>query len=455
MSPLPDLRRRSATLRFRVTALATVAVLVLLTAASVALVLAQRAILTDNLDEALGQRADAVAGALEAGTPGAADAAGSEDVLVVVVGGDGRVVSRSPAAVGERGWTLPSAPVGAVTTVTLPGGQGRMVVRSVGTATGGTLTVRVAGSLDDVRESTAALAGSLAVAVPISVAALAAIVWWSVGRALRPVDDIRAEVDLISGARLDRRVPVPPTRDEVARLARTMNAMLDRLADAAERQRRFVGDASHELRGPLARIRSELEVDAAHPSTADLGATHRSVLAETVGLQTLVDDLLLLARGDAGALAITQPVTVDLATLVRVCADEHAPDPTPVRVDVDGVEAVHVPGDPAQLRRLVANLVDNALQHAARTVTVTLAATPGGSAELVVLDDGPGIPAEHADDVFLRFFQLDDARPATDGVGLGLAIARDIARRHGGTLVVDPRHSPGARLVLTLPLDGG
>ncbi|HEY8720544.1 histidine kinase dimerization/phospho-acceptor domain-containing protein [Pengzhenrongella sp.] len=117
---------------------------------------------------------------------------------------------------------------------------------------------------------------------------------------MRPVEDIRVRVEEISGARLDRRVPEPATHDEVAHLARTMNAMLDRLSASAERQRRFVADASHELRGPLARIRSELEADIAHPATADLPATHRSVLAEALNLQRLVADLLLLARGDRG-----------------------------------------------------------------------------------------------------------------------------------------------------------
>lgn len=125
---------------------------------------------------------------------------------------------------------------------------------------------------------------SLLVAVPVSAAVLAGLVWWLVGRVLRPVDAIRAEVDRISASRLDRRVPEPPTEDEIGRLAHTMNAMLDRLAGSAERQRRFVADAARELRSPLARIRTELEVDAAHPASADLASTHSSVLDQTVAL---------------------------------------------------------------------------------------------------------------------------------------------------------------------------
>ena len=129
-------------------------------------------------------------------------------------------------------------------------------------------------------------------------ALLAALVWALAGRTLRPVEAIRREVARIGATDLRRRVPVPPGDDEVARLARTMNAMLDRVEGASERQRRFVGDASHELRTPLARMRSEIEVDLAHPDRADLVATHHSVLDEAVGMQRLVDDLLRLARAD-------------------------------------------------------------------------------------------------------------------------------------------------------------
>lgn len=439
-------RHRIATLRFRVTALATLAVLVVLSAASIALVVAQRSILTDNLDDSVVQKADILAASLRAGRAVAADALRADDVYVQVTGPDGTVVARSPSDGSSP--VLPSAPDATVTTVTLPEGSSGRMATIVADGT----TVQVAGSLDDVEESTAALAESLAVAVPISVAILAGVVWWSVGRTLRPVDDIRAEVERISERQLERRVPEPPTHDEVARLARTMNAMLDRLSVASERQRRFVGDASHELRGPLARIRSELEVNDAHPSTADLAATQRSVLEETLVLQQLVDDLLMLARGDAGALEIADPVPVSLDELVETCRSEAATGSAAVHVDTD-VVPVRVLGDPRQLRRLLANLVENALQHAEHTVSVTLRRTPGDSAELAVADDGPGIPVEHAEDVFLRFTRLDTARPTTEGVGLGLAIARDIAERHGGSLILDTEHSPGARFVVTLPID--
>jgi signal transduction histidine kinase len=144
------------------------------------------------------------------------------------------------------------------------------------------LSVRVAGLLDDVDDGAAALTLSLLIAVPVSAAVLGLIVWWAVGRALRPVDAIRARVDGISDAHLDQRVPEPGTADEIGRLARTMNAMLAQLQASAERPRRFVGDAAHELCTPLAPMRAELEVDRAHPASADGAATAASTLAETI-----------------------------------------------------------------------------------------------------------------------------------------------------------------------------
>jgi signal transduction histidine kinase len=434
-----------ATLRARVTAVAALAVLAVLTAASIGLVLAQRAALLETVDENLDQQADAVAAVLEAGRSVRGGDLPTEDVLVEVVAADGALLAASDGLEGR----LPRAE-DSPTTVDLPDGDAaRLLERDVGDT-----TVRVAGSLDDLGDSTAALAGSLLVAVPVTAAVLAGVVWWAVGRALRPVEDLRSRVESISASRLDRRVPEPGTPREVDRLARTMNAMLGRLQQSADRQRRFVADASHELRSPLARIRAELEVDAAHPESADPGATAASVLAETVGVQQLVDDLLLLARGDAGAPAALRRETVDLDDVVGTVvgglrrAGER-------RIDTREVQPVQVSADRAQLERLVGNLLDNAVRHAGERIAVSLIPAPGGGAELTVADDGPGIAGADRDRVFERFTRLDEARTGgTGGAGLGLAIARDIAGRHGGTLTLEPDGTPGARFVLRLPGHG-
>jgi signal transduction histidine kinase len=274
----------------------------------------------------------------------------------------------------------------------------------------GGLTVHVAANLDDIDESAAALRGALLVVVPLAAAALAAVLWVLVGRLLR------------------------------------------RAAAADARQRSFVADASHELRNPLTRIRTELEVDLAHPDRARPMATHRVVLDEAIGMQRLVDDLLQLARLDEGS-SRRPASTVDLDGIVdRIAVDLRAAGQ--VDVDTAGVGAAQVRGDPDQLRRLVANLADNAARHAATTVRFEVSSADG-RAVVAIADDGAGIPPAERERVFERFARVDSARSATaGGTGLGLAIAREIALAHGGRIEVDPAHSPGARLVVTLPLSG-
>jgi signal transduction histidine kinase len=207
----------------------------------------------------------------------------------------------------------------------------------------GTSVIHVAGTMDDIEESTGVLVVSLTIALPLVAALLGALVWWLVGRTLRPVEAIRAEVAAIGGHALDRRVPEPGSDDEIARLAQTMNAMLDRVQSSARQQQRFVADASHELRSPLSRIRSELEVDLAHLDDADLVATHRSVLDEALGLQRLVEDLLHLARSDADA-ADTRQGAVDLDDIVLAQAGELRAARR-VNVDTTRVTAAQVHGD--------------------------------------------------------------------------------------------------------------
>jgi signal transduction histidine kinase len=307
--------------------------------------------------------------------------------------------------------------------------------------------VHAGATLDDIDESVALLSVSLAVAVPAGAARLAGGVWVLVGRTLRPVEAIRREVAAIGGGDLHHRVPVPPTGDEVSRLATTMNDMLERVGHASRRQARFVADASHELRSPLTRIRSELEVDLAHPATADPLATHRSVLDETVAMQQLVDDLLLLARSDTA-----QPLrreTVDLAEIVHDHARRASEDGRLIEEDIRPVE---VSGNPRDLHRAVGNVIANAARHARTRVAVTLA-PDDGDAVVRVDDDGPGIPADDRARVFDRFTRLDESRSSgTGGAGLGLAITRDVVSRHGGTVTIDDAPLGGARFELRLPI---
>lgn len=275
---------------------------------------------------------------------------------------------------------------------------------------------------------------------PLLAALVAAMTWVLTGRALRPVAAIREEMAAITASEdLTRRVPEPATHDEIARLARTTNETLAALETSVERQRSFVADASHELRSPIASLRTQLEVAAAHPELLDLDGA----VQDTVRLQHLAADLLLLARLDAGE----RPVDgrVDLAALAR----EEAAGRTGVTVDAETAE---VAGSRGQLGRVLDNLLDNGRRHARETVSVTVR-REGDWAVLGVADDGDGVAEADRERIFQRFVRLDDARSRDDGgAGLGLAIARDVAVRHGGTLTAGAAPAGGALFELRLPL---
>lgn len=454
------LRRFATTVRFRITTFATLAVIAVLIAAGVGLVATHRRLLTENLDEGIAHQASQIAALIQGGrVPQTLTGAGEDDTVAQVVTAGGDVVAASPNVAGLPPVADPP-PAGRIQTIRtvhdMPVDEGpfRLVSRHVEDAQPGDgAAVHIASSLDDVEESTAVLVASLLVAIPAVAVLLALLIWWLVGRTLRPVEAIRVEVAQIGGRELHRRVPVPPGDDEIASLAHTMNDMLGRVDHAAQRQRRFIADASHELRSPLTRIRSALEVDLAQPAGADPADTQRSVLEETIGLQRLVGDLLRLARDDAESAQEPGNGWVDLDDLVLRQARRLRADGR-VAVDICEVTGAQIHGNADQLTRALANVTDNAARHADGTVTFSLAESDG-TAVLTVSDDGPGIPTEHRERIFERFTRLDDSRSvATGGAGLGLAIAREIVERHHGSITVDPDHRPGARFVMTFPLSG-
>ncbi|GAA0337990.1 HAMP domain-containing sensor histidine kinase [Streptomyces blastmyceticus] len=377
--------------------------------------------------------------------------------VVLVLDGDGTVVattrpSAGPLAAEFRALRPP--PGQDVASRILPGsgavGGERGDVVVVRTSAGGRETyVYALTVLNDVDGATHAIALGLLAGSPPLIALAAAIAWAVTGLALRPVTTIRTELAAVTPSGLDRRVPEPAGGDEVALLARTVNATLDRLEQAVGRQRQFVADASHELRNPVAAVRSQLEVALASPG----GPTEESVraaLAETVRLQRVAADLLLLARLDARVPAAGEPVDLALLAAEEAARRPGARVPVAVRADAP----VPMRGRESQLERLLANLVDNALRHAASRVTVSAGVAEGGAvAVLEVADDGPGIPEDRRERVFERFVRLDAARDReSGGSGLGLAIAREIAHAHGGTLTAGERTGGGARLVARFPL---
>lgn len=265
--------------------------------------------------------------------------------------------------------------------------------------------------------------------------------WYGVGRVLAPVEVIRRGLQRINAEDLSRRVAVPDTQDEVAELAVTVNETLDRLQDAVDRHRRFVSDASHELRTPITGLMVRLEEGLHDRSEADW----RAALDDARRLADIVEDLLLMARLDAGA-----PVKKKRLDLGRLVEDEVARRPSRLPVTVRAEPGVYVRGNRLRLARLLTNLLSNADRYGDSKVEVHVRSS-GDQAVLEVVDDGPGIPEEMRERVFERFTRLDKTRSRdVGGSGLGLPIARDIAREHGGELTIE---GPQTRLVLRLPRD--
>ncbi|RZS68304.1 signal transduction histidine kinase [Agromyces ramosus] len=381
-------------------------------------------------------RAEELAGQVEAQGPDAVDGLEDEIVQLLSPGGDVEVASEdapeaSPPFAGEpQVSTIDDEPV-LVITEELDGG--------------GTLVLGV--PIDDEMETLGTVTLLLTVSVPLVVLLVAGITWFVMGRALSPVARITAEVDDITAARLDRRVPVPASGDEIAALAETMNAMLERLDAAASAQRRFISDSSHELRSPLATIRQHAELAQAHPEVTSMTELADVALDEGLRLQGLVDALLLLARLDEGAPSPDEPVDLDDLVL----AEASRLRTSGIAVDESGVGPARVHGNPQLLGQLVRNLTDNAARHARRSVAISLTQRDG-RVVLMIDDDGDGIPEAQRERVFDRFVRLDEARDRdAGGSGLGLAIVRGVARAAHGVVTIEDAPLGGARFTVTLP----
>ncbi|MFC8441557.1 sensor histidine kinase [Streptomyces griseoincarnatus] len=472
--------RLFGSVRSRATLGATLVVAVALVAAGTALLLSLRANLTGEAGTRAERSAQAVASELAARTPlDKLSGLDAEDTPVQIVDEDGVLLAASedlerisgtgtsevtpaPAPSDEDDRDDPDdrdddrdddsldpgeiAPGASYTngTATIDGDTEdyRFAAVEVETPDRGRLTVHAGAPLAAEHSAVGTALTAMLIGFPLLLGVVAAVTWLVTGRALRPVEGIRREMAAITASEdLRRRVPEPATHDEVARLARTTNATLAALEASVERQRAFVADASHELRSPIASLRTQLEVAAAHPELLDLDGA----VGDTVRLQNLAADLLLLARLDTGE----RPAgtRVDLAALAR----EAAAGREGVTVEAEPVE---VSGSRGQLSRVLANLLDNAERHARERITVTVR-REGGAAVVGVADDGEGVAEADRERIFERFVRLDAARSRDDGgAGLGLAIARDVAVRHGGTLTAGAAPAGGALFELRLPLAG-
>ena len=366
-------------------------------------------------------------------------------VAVQIISRDGAVVRRSQSA--------PDTPLVAVTKVaggpqigmpeqSSPFGRIRFSAQTVD-GPDGRYTVLVGEGSATVASTVWTVVLALAIAAPVVVAVSAAATYLLVRRSMRSVDDIRSRVADITTSDLTERVPVPDSRDEIAALAVTMNAMLARIEAGHDAQRRFVGDASHELRSPLTTIISALEVAVAHPEvlSGDLAST--TLMPEALRMKALIDDLLLLAKADERGLDITRE-DVDLDD-VAAAEIERLRRATTLEVRAD-LQPTRVTGDPEALSRVMRNLVDNAARHAVRRVEVAVR-SDGGLSLLEVTDDGPGISPADRQRVFDRFVRLDPDRSRRGGgTGLGLAIVREIVSAHGGRVILADGAGDGDRV---------
>jgi signal transduction histidine kinase len=446
-------RRRS--LRARLTLITSAGLALALAGAAVLLVNALRVSLIRGLDDSARQGALEVAALANQNRLPDPVPVGSGTITIQVLDARGRIIDVSPgadrlvpmlplvqaraAAQTSQGRMLPGPPLGMpslLRVVAVPANNGQVVVAAV--------------SFAQTSDSVATLAKALAIGTPLLFGLLALATWLLTGYTLRPIAALRRGAAQVTETGVPRDLPVPPARDEVRSLAVTLNDMLSRLADAQQRQRDLVSDTAHELRSPIASIRAQLEVALDHPDGLDWAEMARDVHADTLRLARLAENLLLLARLDDQRIRRSP---VDLCAVCGSVAARYGAARVPVLADAR-VPCV-VAGDPDALSRLLVNLLDNAVRHAASKVSVSVAAEPGW-AVLVVADDGPGIPAQDRERAFGRFSRLDDARSRTgeegnQGSGLGLAIVRATAEVHGGSASLEDA-SPGLRAVVRLPL---
>jgi signal transduction histidine kinase len=308
--------------------------------------------------------------------------------------------------------------------------------------------VVVAAPIGALQESVRTSSSLLLVGLPLLVLLVGVATWLLVGRALSPVERMRARVSAIEGSRVHERLDVPATGDEIARLAVTLNEMLARLDRAGQVQRQFVADASHELRSPLATLTAAVDVARLERDEQGWRDLSEVMTAELHRLGRLVEDLLLLARADEQELVMARQ-DVDLDDLADEQRRRLLAHPQ-LAVEVTA-EPTRVSGDRARLGQAMANLVDNAVRHTRTRVRIVVR-TDGDEALVVVEDDGPGIPASQRERVFERFVRLDGSRGrSSGGSGLGLAIVAEIVRAHGGEVRVGDRPGGGCRVEVRLP----
>ena len=442
---------RERSLRARLTSALALVVALGALGASVLVLTLVRTNLVSGLDDVARQRATDVASLI--GSSKLVDPLPSQrqgEGIVQVVDASGKPIAETANIKGEaRLFDFAGSPQGVVRRVE-GGPLGESASFRVVALDSGGLTIYSAVPLEGVDHVGSELTTIFAVGGPIVVVLLAGIGWVLVGRALRPVAALRQQVAEIPGDAPDRRLALPEAQDEIHRLAGTFNELLGRVDEATSRQREFVADAAHELRSPIASLRTQLEVAHEHPGHVQWPVLAEDLLDDTLRLNQLADNLLLLARLDASPPRQRHAVDLDEIVLEEL---RRSKGRLGLVSDASMVSAARVWGDKEELTRVVRNLLDNAQRHAVSRVAVALSADET-TAILAVSDDGAGIAPEDRDRIFVRFTRLDEARARdAGGAGLGLAIVADVVRAHDGSVTVAD-HGPGTTFIVRIPLVG-
>lgn len=432
-------------LRWRITIVAFLAVGATLCGLSFLLVHSLEVHMDSQIDAQLNGDIDSI---LLRTQQGRAPVGGSTDRVAQVVTPDGTLVREStepgrdqPVLAGPLPWAPDGSP-GPVTVNHPTSGTLRVHYATMRSGSGNYLVV--ARPRDQIEDAIGSVTRSLGLIVPFVTFGVALVVWVVVGRALRPVESLRVSLDEITSDDITKRVEVPLHQDEIGRLARTMNDLLERLDASAQRERKLVADLSHELRSPLAAARALVETQ----HLADDARDPAETLAALSRLQLVVDQLLDLATYEEHQLAPLRPVDLDDIVLRHAHLLQRT---STLTVDTTGVSGGQVIGNDEALGRMIENLTANARRHARSRVAFRVREL-GPWVEVVVSDDGTGIALADRDRVFERFVRLDEARDLDrSGAGLGLAIVAEIVHRHGGTVTIDDDSAAGTCFVVRLP----
>jgi signal transduction histidine kinase len=449
-------------IRVRLTVAFALAMVIVLGAAALFVYLRQQADLNDAIDQSLSSRANDVATLISGADADLEEVRGnrltsSETSFIQVLAPDGRRLDKTG---GFQGPALGPADLRQASqnatilerSVPALDEQARMLMRRVDTR-GRTFVVVTGTSLEQRDETLSGLLKSFLIGGPVAVLLASGIGYFLAAAGFRPIEAMRDRASRISLTHGDERLPLPEARDEVRRLGETLNEMLVRLRESFERERQFVADASHELRTPIAVLKTELET--AIRSEDDSSKVHASLVAavdEVDHLAQLAADLLLIAQAADGRLPVRRE-NVEIRDLLERTRSRFADRAREQgrEIPVDVADGLHAAVDPLRVRQALGNLLDNALRHGRGEVRLS-ARQDGGAVEIDVADEGPGFAADFGPHAFERFTRGDDARTES-GAGLGLAIVRVIAEAHGGTAMIVNGATGGAVIRLRIPAD--